>query len=127
MIHAIEHIAIFSADSKALAQWYCDTLGFEMALASEENRTYFVKLPGGGMFEILPANAKPRPDNVMDDAGLRHIALAVDDFEATYQALKARGITYAGPVRESFGGSKLVFFTDPDGNLLHLVWRAKPL
>ena len=127
MIKAIEHIAIFSADSKALARWYCDTLGFELALASEENRTYFVKLPGGGMFEILPANAKSRPDNVMDDAGLRHIALAVDDFEATYNALKAKGITYAGPVRESFGGSKLVFFTDPDGNLLHLVWRAKPL
>jgi len=127
MIQAIEHIAIAAADPGGLARWYCDTLGFDMIVASEESKTYFVRLPGGGMLEILPANDKTRPESANDDAGIRHLALTVDDFRATIDALTAKGVNFVGPAREIPNGPKLAFFTDPEDNLLHLVWRPKPL
>ena len=126
MLSFIEHIAIAAADPAALAGWYCDALGFEMLSGSQASRTYFVKLGGGGILEILPANDQPRPDRADDDAGITHIAFAVEDFDATYAALQQKGIRLS-PVNAAPDGKKLAFFTDPEGNQLQLAYRPEPL
>ncbi len=127
MIKAIEHIAIVAADPAPLARWYCDTLGFEIANASEENRTYFLRLPEGGILEILPSNDRAPVDHAGDDAGIRHIALTVEDFPAAYQVLEDRGVTFVGPSHASPTGTRFDFFPDLEGNLLQLVYRPEPL
>ena len=53
----------------------------------------------------------------MKTPGLRHLALAVDDFSAAYAELQAKGVNFAGEPQES-KGNKVVFFTDPEGNYL---------
>lgn len=127
MIRSIEHIAIVAADPAALARWYCDTLGFKATLTDDVTQTYFVSLSGGGMLEIMPSNDHPPGDHAADDAGIRHIALAVDDFDKAYQALKNQGVDFVGPYRESPNGTRFDFFPDPEGNLLQLLHRPHPL
>ncbi|MBX3011036.1 MAG: VOC family protein [Caldilineaceae bacterium] len=127
MIKSIEHIAIAAADPAALAQWYCTTLPFRILIASEASQTYFVGLPDGGILEIIPSTATQLP-TMPPVHGLHHVALAVDDFATAAQALQAAGVVFIGPRYQApDGGTQFDFFTDPEGNRLQLVQRARAL
>jgi glyoxylase I family protein len=123
MFSGIEHFAIASLNPKALADWYVKNL--EFALVWEYAGNYFVEAKNGGMIEIIPAEGdfgSPGPKT----PGMRHIAISVDDFDAGLAQLKTRGVKFAGEPYEA-GGNRLVFFHDADGNLVHLIKRAKPM
>lgn len=122
MIHGIEHVAIAAHDVQALAKWYVSTLGFEINYNS--GRTVIVKAPNGSMIEIMSGEGD-RAAQTMKQPGLRHIALAVDDFEADYERLRAAGVQTIGEPSDA-KGVKTVFFIDPEGNYLHLIQRQTP-
>ena len=126
MFQGLEHTAIASPDPQKLAQWYVDYLEFHINYTYAGN--YFVKASNGTMLEIIPADGQQKPQTSANfkDAGIRHHAIAVDDFDAAHQQLKGRGIRFLG---EPFNnqGNRLVFFNDGDGNILHLIQREKPL
>ncbi|QOY85516.1 VOC family protein [Paludibaculum fermentans] len=123
MILGIEHTAIASPDPAALAQWYVDTLGF--VINYRGSTAFFVKAPNGTMIEIIPAEGD-RGGNTLKTPGLRHLALTVGDFEAALAELRAKNVHFLSEPSES-KGNKVVFFTDPEGNILHLLYRATPL
>jgi glyoxylase I family protein len=123
MIKGIEHAAIATPDPGKLAQWYVANLGFVINYQSK-NAT-FVKAPDGSMIEIIVSEGQPAPPG-MKDPGLRHLALACDDFENVYARLKEAGTHFLTEPASS-KGNQVVFFTDPDGNILHLIQREKPL
>lgn len=123
MIQGIEHAAIASPDPAALAQWYVDTLGF--VINYKGSTAYFVKAADGSMIEIISSDGDRGP-NTLKTPGLRHLALTVTNFDEVYAALRAKNVNFlAGPVDSK--GNKLVFFSDPEGNILHLLQRATPL
>lgn len=123
MFTGLEHTAIASPDPGKLARWYVDSLGFVINFEYDGN--YFVKAPNGAMLEIIPSEGD-RGSNKMRDPGIRHIAVMVDDFDAGYAALKAKGVAFLGEPYVN-QGNRLVFFSDGDGNILHLIKRDKPL
>jgi catechol 2,3-dioxygenase-like lactoylglutathione lyase family enzyme len=123
MVTGIEHVAIASPDPQKLARWYVETLGFVINYNS--GRTVFVKAPNGSMIEIIISEGE-RPAQTMKDPGFRHMALAVDDFDAAYGRIKAAGVKFVSEPSDS-KGVKVVFFEDPDGNYLHLIRRETPL
>jgi glyoxylase I family protein len=123
MIQGIEHTAIASPDPQKLAQWYVDHLGFTINYNS--GRTVFVKAPNGYMLEIITSEGD-RARQTMKDPGLRHLAIAVRDFDEVYNRLKSEGVRFEGEPIES-KGNKVIFFSDPDGNYLHLLQRETPL
>jgi glyoxylase I family protein len=123
MFVGLEHTAIASPSPAKLAQWYVDHLEFRINFEYAGN--YFVRAANGAMLEIIPSEG-PRAEQKMRDPGIRHLAIEVTDFDAAHAALKERGVTFSG---EAFvnQGNRLVFFTDCDGNLVHLIQREKPL
>ena len=123
MFTGIEHFAIASPNPKRLADWYVSTLEFEITYEYAGN--YFVQAQNDSLIEIIPAEGE-RPDMGMRTPGMRHIAISVEDFSAAHQQLKSRGVKFEGEPYTNEGNS-LVFFKDPDGNLIHLIKRAKPL
>jgi glyoxylase I family protein len=123
MVLGFEHTAIASPDPRRLAHWYVEQLGF--VINYDSGRTVFVKAPNGSMLEIITSEGD-RAAQSMKSPGLRHLALAVDDFETTYSRLRSAGVSFAGEPTDS-KGVKVVFFTDPDGNFLHLIQRETPL
>jgi catechol 2,3-dioxygenase-like lactoylglutathione lyase family enzyme len=125
MFQGLEHLGIASPDPDRLAKWYVERLGFVVVFYDLASRTSFVKAPNGSMFEIIAAEGEAAPVK-RSSPGLRHMAITVDDFETDYASLKLAGVTFlAEPVINS--GSKVVFFEDPDGNILHLIERPNPL
>ena len=123
MFQGLEHTAIASPSSAQLAQWYVDHLGFRINFEYAGN--YFVKAPNGSLLEIIPAEGERAPQK-LKDPGIRHLAIAVDDFDLAYQHLKTKGVTFLGEPFET-QGNRLVFFADGDGNFVHLIHRARPL
>jgi len=126
MVQGIEHAALVSPDPEKLAAWYVEHLGFTINYHSASSKTTFVKAPNGSMLEIITSNGDPQPAHQLRDSGLRHLALAVTDFDQVYAGLKAKGVHFISePVNNK--GNRVVFFTDPEGNFLHLIQREKPL
>ncbi|MDP9054122.1 MAG: VOC family protein [Acidobacteriota bacterium] len=126
MFQGVEHTAIASPDPERLANWYVDHLGFHINFSYNGN--FFVKAPNGSILEIIPAEG-PRPAQTMADnktAGLRHLAIAVADFEPAYEHLRGRKVNFLGEPFNA-GTNRLVFFNDGDGNLVHLIKRETPL
>ena len=123
MIQGIEHAAIAAKDVERLANFYVRTLGFEVNYRGKT--AIFVKATDGSMIEIVPADGDPTAATPKTP-GLRHLALRVTDFEAECERLTAAGITFLDPPLIK-GGNKVVFFRDPEGNILHLIERATPL
>ena len=123
MFQGLEHTAIASPDPKRLAEWYVEHLEFHINFEYAGN--YFVKAQNGSMLEIIPSDGAPGP-NEMKTPGIRHFAIAIDDFDAAYAQLQSKNVTFkAEPFTNQ--GNKLVFFEDADGNLCHLIQREKPL
>jgi catechol 2,3-dioxygenase-like lactoylglutathione lyase family enzyme len=66
------------------------------------------------------------PEPELKDAGMRHIAIAVDDFDEAYLRLKSAGVHFVTEPYEA-SGNTVAFFKDPDGNFLHLIYRTTQL
>jgi glyoxylase I family protein len=123
MFTGIEHFAIASPNPKRLADWYVASLEFEIAFEYAGN--YFVEARNGGLIEIIPSDGD-RPPSEIKTPGLRHIAISVENFDVGYEQLQKQGVTFVSEPYET-QGNRLVFFTDPDGNVIHLIQRGKPL
>src|SRR5215813_10648893 len=123
MFKGLEHTAIASPNPEALVKWYEAHLEFHINFTYDGN--YFVKAANGSMLEIIPSIGE-RGSNQMKDPGIRHLAIDVDDFDAAHKQLGQSGVHFLG---EPFTvkGNRLGFFSDLDGNILHLIQREKPL
>lgn len=126
MVTGIEHVAIASPDPLRLALWYVEHLDFVINYQPAHSQTVFIKAADGSMIEIIEAAPDTVPAAGMNPAGLRHLALTVADFPGTYARLKEKGVRFLTDAQTTNGNS-LAFFTDPDGNILHLLHRETPL
>ena len=123
MFKGLEHTAIASPDPRRLAQWYVDHL--EFVINFEYSGNFFVKAANGSMLEIIPSEGD-RAAQKLKDPGIRHLAILVENFDAAYARLKGLNVSFLAEPFEN-QGNRLVFFTDVDGNYLHLIQRQKPL
>lgn len=126
MFEGIEHMAIASPNPEKLAHWYVDHLGFHINYAYLGN--WFVKAANGSVLEIIPSEGSRPPQTMANNKnpGIRHLAIAVSDFEAAYGHLKSLKVNFLGEPFD-LGANRLVFFNDGDGNLVHLIRRETPL
>ena len=123
MFKGLEHTAIASPDPEKLARWYVEHLDFTINFRYDGN--IFIKASNGSMLEIILSEGEPAPQK-MKDPGIRHLATQVEDFDASFSRLKAQGVRFlTEPVNNR--GNRLVFFSDGDGNFLHLIQRETPL
>src|ERR1035437_8222990 len=126
MVTGIEHVAIASPDPLRLALWYVEHLAFVSNYQSGHSQTVFIKAADGSMTEIIDSAPDPAPPAGMNPAALPPLALTVADFPGTYARLKEKGARFLTDAQTTNGNS-LAFFTDPDGNILHLLHRETPL
>ena len=122
MFNGLEHTAIASPDPERLAGWYVKHLEFHINFTYAGN--FFVKAANGTVLEIIPSEGD-RIEQAAKAPGIRHLAIAVDDFDGAAAALTASGVELGNPIE--IKGNRLIFFTDCDGNLIHLIHRENPL
>jgi glyoxylase I family protein len=120
MFKGIEHTAIATVDPEKLGAWYEKVLDFPIVYRYSGN--VFVRAADGTMLELIPSEGD-RPEAAMKSPGIRHLAVSVDDFDAGVKELESRGVTIFQTIEG--GANRLAFFHDPEGNILHLIWREK--
>lgn len=110
----LEHVGLYprQGGAEALSQWYAQTFGLT---CREGHASFFVSGAGPGRVEVPKAPA--------GEARL-HLALRVSNFEEAAAALQARGIGLRDPVLKPDAKSAYLDVTDPEGNLIHLLWTA---
>ena len=121
----IEHIAIYAKDTKALSDWYKDMFDGEVVYDNGKG-TYFIAFSDKSMIEFCSANDANVPTE-LTTAGIRHIAISVDEFDALCEKVTASGAEILKPASVSDKGIGTIFFRDIEGNILHLISRPKPL
>ena len=100
-------------------------LGFEEARRmpiGDEAINVFMNLPGED--PVLELTYNHGVDSYELGTGYNHIAVTVDDLDATLEELAGKGIDPEKPpyrVRE--GGSRICFVRDPDGYRVELIER----
>ena len=122
---SLEHIGLAAQDTTALKDWYERVLGARVVFDNgEQPPAFFVELPGGAWLEIYQGNfgVKETADNKLQ--GWRHLALRVESVEEAQRLLESRGVKFSEPIKPAGGGGRVLFFQDPEGNLLHLVERS---
>ena len=119
MYKGIDHTAIASPDPEGLADWYYRTFGFPISHRIEAN--IFLQASDETKLEIIPSDGKS-VSTEFKTPGIRHIAIRVLDFNVAINDLAHKGIEIDQVL--NIQGNLLAFFTDPEGNILHLVqWK----
>lgn len=124
MQFSVEHIGLAAQDPVRLKDWYIRLLGASLVFETKQvPPAFFLKLPGGVMVEIYLAESSIDRTNNNKLAGWRHLALRVPSLDKARQELTASGVAFEEEVKPAGGGGRILFFQDPERNLLHLVER----
>jgi catechol 2,3-dioxygenase-like lactoylglutathione lyase family enzyme len=110
------HIAMRSPNYEATKRFYTETLGFPIVGKFEGRNVVFIDI-GGTTIELGQGDAQAEEP---PKSGLMHLAFEVDDVDATYEELRAKGVEFTIEPRSPFGDLRIAFFRDPDGNSLEL-------
>jgi glyoxylase I family protein len=118
-LKGIHHIAVICSDYKASKAFYTETLGLTVKAEHyrADRRSYKLDLCVGDQYliELFSFENPPKRPTRPEAAGLRHLAFAVENVEASELELKKRGVVVE-PIRiDEFTGKKFTFFADPDG------------
>ena len=127
MIIGIEHVAIVAKNVTDLKDWYVKMFGFDTVYDNGKG-TYFLKASQGSMIEIFGAEENGAITGPKG-SGLRHIALTVAEveFDLMVTKLKNAKVEVVTDAATALNGVKTFFFRDPEGNILHLIYRPQPL
>lgn len=112
------HVAIICSDYEKSKHFYVDLLGFEIIQETfrESRNSYKLDLRVGenDAIELFSFPDPPARPSRPESCGLRHLAFAVSDLDATVADLKLHGIEVE-PIRlDELTGKRFTFFQDPD-------------
>jgi predicted enzyme related to lactoylglutathione lyase len=139
------HINLIARDWKKLAEFYTHVFGCTpvppernlagtwlddaTGVADARIRGVHLRLSGcgdiGPTLEIFQYNREEaRADTAINRPGFAHVAFAVDDVDATYEAVIAAGGKAIGKIVSveipDAGAIRFVYVTDPEGNIIEL-------
>jgi PhnB protein len=119
-ILSTHHVAISTPDLARLRAFYTETLALPVVGGFPGQPIIFV---GAGDSAIEIEQEIPSPD-CLRRSGWNHVAWQVEDVDAAYAELSARGVVF-DVAPEDFPPAaptmRIAFFRDPDGNLVELI------
>lgn len=121
MINNISSTVLFVKDLSQSMAFYENTLGLEHTVTDDVSAAYrlgdhdFVLLQEAAAADMIsqPALAQAGGQRVL-------LCVKVEDVDATYQALKDRGVAFIKPPKDQDWGRRTTYFADPEGNLWEL-------
>lgn len=111
------HVALYTRNFETMETFYTQTLGFPVARRWDDATIIFIDV-GSTTIELLGRDN--RDGRVANQYGFDHLALHVDDVDEAFAELSAAGVKFNGEPK-NFQTIRIVFFADPDGNLVELV------
>ena len=125
------HIGISVSNMENSLAWYAEHLGFvkrsETYIAERELRIVYIARDGFEIELFEKVGSSPQRSEESDPKnysfqGYRHFSFLVDDVDATFADLKARGLdVVVEPGTNDDLGVRFCFIKDPDGVLIEFL------
>jgi predicted enzyme related to lactoylglutathione lyase len=130
MITQISTVSIFVSDQDRALAFYTEKLGFELILDAPMGQSRWIQLgPRGAQTSlVLSKPTEDMPSEIYERAraqigGFASFIFAVDDLQATYEQLSARGVEFPDkPSQQPWGWWATL--KDADGNTIGLHQSA---
>jgi len=117
-IKAIHHVAIICSDYEASKKFYVEVLGCSIIKETfrTERNSYKLDLGvgNGDTIELFSFPHPPERINNPEACGLRHLAFAVEDIEASVAYLKSQQVEVENIRLDEITEKRFTFFRDPD-------------
>ncbi len=120
MFRSIAATVMFVKDMDTCKTFYRDTLGLEVTeydpkhVAVHMDNVYFLLLEVGAAAHMIHA----QEFELKIEGGPRGLlAAGVEDVDAAYQMLIAKGVRFLRPPTDQPWGLRTAYFADPEGNL----------
>lgn len=117
-ITGTHHIALKTSNFEKMRAFYVDVLGMAYLGGFPGRNTIFLDA-GSTTIELIEAEGALTPPAM----GWHHLALEVEDTDAAFAELAAKGVPFHIEPRSfppDAPATRLAFFTDPDGNQVEL-------
>lgn len=118
-ITGTHHVAICTPNFATLRTFYVDTLGLHVVGGFPGRNIIFIDA-GSTTIELIERHEPLHRAR----QGLTHLAFQINDIDAAYSELSAKGVSFhvlPKPFPDDQPQVRLAFFKDPDGNDLELV------
>ena len=125
--YSYDHIHLRSRDPRATAEFYHTMFGAEILESIQSDGQPRIDLNINGLTVFLasvPADADSASAPVEPYLGLDHFGLRVDDLDAAFADLKARGASFTMEPRTLRPGVKIAFIQCPDNVRVELLERG---
>jgi glyoxylase I family protein len=129
MFSSLHHVAIICSDYERSKRFYTEALGFaviaETYRAERESYKLDLRVDDRTQIELFSFPNPPKRPSYPEAAGLRHLAFATEDIDATVAALAAEGVV-TEPIRTDAlvtPPKRFTFFADPDGLPIEIYER----
>jgi glyoxylase I family protein len=127
-IARIHHAAIICSDYERSKRFYTQVLGLRIVAetfrAARQSYKLDLALADGSQIELFSFPNPPARPSYPEACGLRHLAFAVADLNASVDHLHAMGVLVEPMRVDEFTGQRFTFFADPDGLPLELYETA---
>ncbi len=147
MLQRIDHVNLVVADMRTMIDFYCNVLGMRLARQATISGPWiddvtglkdvtadvaFLEAPSGPTIELLyyhrPQGLRIEGQAIPNTFGLRHLAFRVTDIKQLATAIRAAGVPLVSEIHSvptaqvayAQTQKRLVYFRDPEGNLLEL-------
>lgn len=115
---SIHHVAIICSNYEQSKRFYVEILGFSIIKETfrAARNSYKLDLQVGKSVQIELFSFPNPPQRVSNPeaCGLRHLAFAVDDLDATVSYLESKGVQTEDIRIDELTGKRFTFFKDPD-------------
>jgi catechol 2,3-dioxygenase-like lactoylglutathione lyase family enzyme len=127
--YTVDHVHLLSPDPEATARFYEEMLGARRVSKRLMGcGRVFVDLDLAGLTLLVsvPRPTAPAPAGPGGGVyGLQHLALRVDDLDATVAGLKARGVQFTEGITSAGPGVRITFLEGPDKVMIELLERKE--
>jgi lactoylglutathione lyase len=122
MFHHLMATELIVRDLARCTAFYRDTLGLAVresestsdSISFQMDNVYFFLLEAGGAAQMV--SSEPLDLSIAGGARVL-LAAGVEDVDAAYEALSAKGVRFLRPPTDQPWGLRTAYFADPEGNL----------
>jgi catechol 2,3-dioxygenase-like lactoylglutathione lyase family enzyme len=112
------HLFVYVTDLERSRRFYVEALGLDLLMESPG----YLRVGGATGFHLGIEEGQ------LDDVGAPgiEVVIEVDDVDASFEELSAKGIRFDGPPEDQSWGARHAWFRDPDGYRLSIFSSVVP-
>lgn len=121
--YGFDHVHLRTPDPEATAAWYEKTLGAQINRSMQNGKPRIDMKIGGSNIFLIATDEKSAPAPVAPYAGIDHFGLIVEDLDAAYAELKAKGVVFTMEPTQLRPGIRISFIRGPENVSIEILER----